>query len=61
MILIAVHINDPSDQPARMTLEFPDQQSCEHAKSSLSYWVKFKNFKIEAFCQKKARITLDNL
>ena len=51
MILIAVHINDPSDQPARMTLEFPDQQSCEQAKSSLSYTVKFKNFKIEANCK----------
>jgi len=53
MILIAVHINDPSDQPARMTLEFPDQQSCEQAKSSLSYTVKFKNFKIDATCQRK--------
>ena len=54
MILIAVHINDPGDQPARMTLEFPDQQTCEHAKSSLSYSVKFKNFKIEASCQRKS-------
>ena len=55
MILIAVHINDPSDQPARMTMEFPDQQSCEQAKSSLSYWVKFKNFKIEVSCQRASK------
>jgi hypothetical protein len=54
MILIAVHINDPSDQPARMTMEFADQHSCEQAKSSLSYSVKFKNFKIEASCQRKS-------
>ena len=54
MILIAVHINDPTDVPARMTLEFPDQHSCEHAKFSLSYSVKFKNFKIEAACQRKS-------
>jgi phage baseplate assembly protein gpV len=53
MILIAVHINDPSDQPARMTLEFPDQHSCEYAKSTLTYTVKFKSFKIEALCQRK--------
>ena len=53
MILIAVNINDPSDQPAKMSIEFPDQQSCEQAKSTLSYSVKFKNFKIEANCQKK--------
>jgi hypothetical protein len=54
MLLIAVHINDPSDIPAKMTLEFPDQHSCEQAKSSLSYWVKFKNFKVEASCQRKS-------
>ena len=46
MILIAVNINDPSDQPAKMSMEFPDQHSCEQAKSTLSYSVKFKNFKI---------------
>ena len=53
MILIAVHINDPTDIPARMTIEFPDQQTCEQAKSSLSYSVKFKSFKVEASCQRK--------
>ena len=51
MILIAVNINDPSDQPAKMSMEFPDQQSCEYAKSTLSYSIKFKNFKIEAACK----------
>ena len=54
MILIAVHLNDPADIPARMTMDFPDQQSCEQAKSSLTYWVKFKNFKVEALCQRKS-------
>lgn len=54
MILIAVHLNDPTDIPAKMTMEFADQQSCEQAKSSLSYWVKFKNFKVEASCQRKS-------
>ena len=54
MILIAVHLNDPADIPARMTMDFPDQQSCEQAKSSLTYWVKSKNFKVEASCQRKS-------
>ena len=54
MILIAVHLNDPTDIPAKLTLDFPDQHSCEHAKSSLSYWVKFKSFKVEALCQRKS-------
>jgi len=53
MILIAVHLTDPNDIPGKVTLEFPDQQSCEHAKSSMTYWLKFKNFKVESTCTKK--------
>jgi hypothetical protein len=55
MILIAVHINDPSDQPGKITLEFPDQQSCEQSKATMTYWLKFKNFKIDASCQKASK------
>jgi len=53
MILIAVHINDPKDIPAKVTLEFPDQASCEQSKQSINYWVKFENFKVEGKCVKK--------
>ena len=53
MILIAVHMNDPSDQPGKIVIEFADQQSCEHAKSTMTYSLKFKNFKVEASCQRK--------
>lgn len=53
MILIAVHMNDPSDQPGKIVMEFADQHSCEHAKSTMTYSLKFKNFKVEASCQRK--------
>lgn len=53
MILIAVHMNNASDIPARVSLEFPDQASCEHAKQNIQYWVKFESFKVEAKCTKK--------
>ena len=53
MILIAVHINDPTDIPGKIILEFPNQQSCEKSKQSMEYWLKFKNFKVEASCLKK--------
>ena len=53
MILIAVHINDPKDIPAKMTMDFPDQQSCEQSLRSMAYWVKFESFKIEGKCVKK--------
>lgn len=52
MILIAVHINDPKDIPGRITLQFQTQQQCEQALQSMTYWLKFENFKVEGKCQK---------
>ena len=52
MILIAVHINNPNDVPGKITLEFPDQQSCETSLRSLRYKLKFDSFKVEGKCQK---------
>ena len=54
MILIAVHVTDPKDIPGKVTLEFHDQHSCEHSVNSMTYWLKFNNFKIEAKCIKKS-------
>ena len=52
MILIAVHLKDPKDIPGRVTLEFPTQASCEQSLESMTYWLKFDNFKVEGKCQK---------
>lgn len=52
MILIAVHINDPKDMPGKITLQFQTQQQCEQALQSMTYWLKFDNFKVEGKCQK---------
>jgi hypothetical protein len=32
--------------------EFADQTSCEHSLQSMTYWLKFNNFKIEGRCTK---------
>ena len=53
MILIAVHINDTRDVPGKITLEFTDQATCEQSLSTLSYWLKFKDFRVEGKCVKK--------
>jgi hypothetical protein len=53
MILIAVHLNDPKDVPARVMLEFTDQVACETVLKSLTYQVKFESFKVEGKCVKK--------
>ncbi len=53
MILIAVHISDPKDVPGKITLEFQDQNLCEQTLKSMTYWLKFDNFKVEGKCLKK--------
>jgi hypothetical protein len=52
LILVAVHMNNPQDQPGRIELEFKDRMSCELALASMKYELKFKNFKVEGKCQK---------
>jgi len=53
LIILAVHINDPSDQPARLTMQFPSEQQCRSAADTLGYDIKFKQFKLEAICSQK--------
>jgi hypothetical protein len=54
LILIAVHLNNPKDVPGKVTLEFPDQVSCENSLKSMTYWLKFDSFKVEGKCIKKS-------
>ena len=54
MILIAVHLNDPTDIPGKVTLEFSDQISCEQSLKSMSYWLKFNSSKVEGKCVRKS-------
>jgi len=54
MILIAVHINDPKDIPGKVYLEFPDQISCEQTAKTMTFWLKFESFKVQAQCLKKS-------
>jgi hypothetical protein len=54
LLLIAVHVNNPNDIPAKMSLEFETQESCEKALSTMTYWVKFPAFKVTGTCTKKS-------
>lgn len=53
LILIAVHINDPSDIPGKIELQFDNQPTCEKILSTLKYELKFKSFKVEGKCIKQ--------
>ena len=54
MILIAVHMNNPKDQPGRIELLFQDQKTCEQVLSTMKYDLKFKSFKVDGLCQKQS-------
>jgi len=54
LVIIAMHINDPGNQPGRVELEFKDRTSCESALASMKYELKFKNYKIVGECKKQS-------
>lgn len=53
LVLIAMHITNPSDQPGRIELEFKDRISCEVALASMKFELKFNSFKVEGKCIKQ--------
>ncbi len=52
MILLAVHINNPQDVPGRVELTFPSQTLCEQTLETVTYQIKFRQFKVEGQCVK---------
>jgi hypothetical protein len=54
MILLAIHSQNPKDQPGRIELMFNDQKTCEQVLSTMKYDLKFKSFKVEGVCQKQS-------
>jgi hypothetical protein len=57
LILIAVHSNNPQDQPGKVELTFQDQQTCQQVLSTMKWQLKFSSFKIVGNCVKQK---LDN-
>jgi len=53
LIILAVHLNDPKDVPGRVELLFQDRATCEQSLQTMTYWLKFSQFKIEGKCVKK--------
>jgi hypothetical protein len=52
MILMAVSLNNPKDQPGKIELAFNDQKTCEQVLSTMKYELKLSSFKIEGKCLK---------
>jgi len=54
LVLLAVNINDPQDQPGRVEMQFPDQPTCQAALSTIKWQLKFKSFKVVGECKKQS-------
>jgi hypothetical protein len=54
LMLIAVHISDPRDVPAKIQIPFESQAACEYAKTNMTYWIKFDQFKVTSECKKQS-------
>lgn len=54
LIIIAVHINNPSDIPGRVSLKFATEKECQQALATIDSWIKFNSFRIEGKCQKQS-------
>ena len=53
LLIIAVHVNDPTDVPAKLNMTTETKEECEKLAQSLDYWIKFKQFKLETTCLQK--------
>ena len=54
LVLLAVNIHDPQDQPGKIEMQFPDQHTCQQALSTIKWQLKFKNFKVVGECKKQS-------
>ena len=54
LLLIAVHINNPGDIPARIQIPFESLATCEYARINMTYWIKFDQFKVISECKKQS-------
>ena len=54
LIVMSISITNPNDIPGIVTLDFKTQQECEAAITSMTYWLKFDSFKVQAQCIKKS-------
>ena len=53
LLITAMHSSNPDDTPAKIYLEFDNQQQCEKVADSMTYEIKYKRYKLEPKCYLK--------
>lgn len=54
LILTAIHLKNYNDIPAEVRMSFFTESACIHAQQTLSYTIKYSNYKIVSQCQKES-------
>ena len=54
LIIMSISITNPSDIPGIVTIDYRTEQECQAAIASMTYWLKFDSFKVQAQCVKKS-------
>jgi hypothetical protein len=50
LLVMSVHINNPSDVPGWVRIPMESQAQCERAQAGVTAWLKFELFKITTQC-----------
>lgn len=53
LLLTAMHINNPNNIPATVSMKFDTEKACLEAKNSVEYKIKYESYKMVAECQRK--------
>lgn len=53
LLLTAIHLSNPNDVPAKITIEFQTETQCLEALKTIDYKIKYSNYKIEPTCYQK--------
>ena len=53
LMIMSISMTNPNDIPGIVTIDFKTEQECQAAITSMTYWLKFDSFKVQAQCIRK--------
>jgi hypothetical protein len=54
LLVMAVHINNPTDVPGWIKVPMATEAECERARAGVTAWLKFESFKVTTQCQQES-------
>ena len=53
LMIMSISMTNPNDIPGIVTIDFKTEQECQAAITSMTSWLKFDSFKVQAQCIRK--------